>query len=145
VTNTLIGEFGEAPEIPGTTVSVFKPGSTTPDDTLTGVLGPGFLAFDNNDHLYVSNQGSTGPTFNTTASVFTIAYDANGRVLPKSSIPSRTLTGLNLPGAIAVDPENNVFIGNFDDTVSKFSPSAPAPSAGGVVISTAQPNASINV
>jgi hypothetical protein len=52
------------------TVSMFKPGSTTPDATLTGLDGPAGLAIDANNNLYVSNQGHSAFVATTTVSVF---------------------------------------------------------------------------
>jgi DNA-binding beta-propeller fold protein YncE len=38
------------------TVSVFAPGATTPSAILTGLAGPGILAFDASGNLYVLNN-----------------------------------------------------------------------------------------
>ena len=101
VANLLSSKFGDVPEIPGTTVSVFTlprdsqgnilPGNYTPNPafTRTGLLGPSALAFDARGGLYVANTGSTGPTVNTTVSMF----------VPGSTTPTRTLTGPASPGA----------------------------------------------
>ena len=141
VANLLSSNFGDVPEIPGTTVSVFilprdpqgniLPGNYTPNPafTRTGLLGPSALAFDARGSLYVANTGSTGPTVNTTVSMF----------VPGSSTPTRTLTGPAPPGALAVDPEGNLFVTNsIGNTVSEFSTTVPVPAAGGVVITTAK-------
>ena len=57
-----VANFGQqtvaAPEGSGTTVSVFAPGSTTPNATLTGLSGPTALAFDSSGNLYVASAGS---------------------------------------------------------------------------------------
>jgi sugar lactone lactonase YvrE len=101
------------------TVSVFARGSTTPTATLTGVTTPRALAFDAHDNLFVADGSGT------TVSVFALAYDANGNLLPGNTTASATLTGLNRPQALAFDAHGNLFVANFgfggsDTTVSVF-------------------------
>ena len=117
------------------TVSVFKPGSTTPDFTLTGLDAPSVLAFDANNNLYVANPHDDPFVAGTTASVFEIAYDASGNLLPSSLTPARTLTGLRVPTALAFDAAGNLYVANLaggPDTLGSISvipPGKTAPTA----------------
>src|SRR5262249_41733563 len=107
------------------------PSSTTPIATLTGLKGPDALAFDAHGNLFVANAA------NGTVSVFA----------PFSTTPTSTLTGVDGPSALAFDAHGNLFVANqglllFGTTVSEFTQ---RPTAGGVVIRTAQPNQPIRV
>ena len=72
------------------TVSVFAPGSTTAAATLTGLNGPGRMAFDADGNLYVVNyDGGAG----TTVSEFA----------PGGTTPMATIRGLHSPYDLAFD------------------------------------------
>ena len=148
------------------------------------------LAFDANNNLYVANPHDDPFVAGTTASVFEIAYDASGNLLPSSLTPARTLTGLRVPTALAFDAAGNLYVANLaggpdtlgsisvippgktaptremtgiqrptemlvdrdgnlfvinDEDLVKYTPTVPIPTAGGVVISTAQPNVPISL
>ena len=122
---------------PGTSVSVFAPGSITPTRSLTaGVLAPAAVAFDSRGNLYVANQGSHTQQLNTTISVFG----------PGGTTPIRTLTGPPLPGKMVFDSLGNLYVLSDDGkSVSIFTPTTPIPAAGGVVIGTAQPDLPIDL
>ena len=49
---------------------------------------------------------------------------------PGATSPSATLTGLNLPAALAFDASGNLYVTNYSgNTVSKFAPGSTSPSA----------------
>src|SRR5262249_55860326 len=113
------GPHGAGPPAGG-----FPPGHTPPTATLSGLDGPGALAFDAQGNLFVTNAGRNGD--GTTVSGF----------VPGSTTPTATLSGLNQPFALAFDPSGNLFVANASSgTVSKFTL---VPAARGVVIRTAQ-------
>jgi hypothetical protein len=129
--NLYAANFG--PNGDGSTVSVFAPGSTTPNRTLTGLDTPTGMAFEVFGNLYVGNLGGVA---GSTVSVFA----------PGSTTPTRTLTGVVGPGPLAFDSFGNLFVGDAGiGSVAMFTPTAPIPSAGGVVIRTAQPDQPITL
>src|SRR5262249_8415521 len=87
------------------TVSVFAlafdahdnllPATTAPSATVHGLAGLIALAVDARGTLFVANANSN------TVSVFALAFDAQGNLLPGSTAPSATLPGLNGPTALA--------------------------------------------
>ena len=66
----------------------------------------------------------------------TIMAGTVSKFAPGSTTPSATLTGLNVPRALAFDGSGNLYVANMgNNTVSKFAPgSITSPTAGGVVI-----------
>jgi hypothetical protein len=62
---------------------------------------------------------------------------------PGSATPTRTLTGLNSPSALAFDSQGNLFVTNNNytsgSTVSEFAATGVATSTGGVVVQTVAP------
>jgi hypothetical protein len=114
----------------GTTVSEFAPGSIIPTATLTGLNGPAALASDTHGDLFVANGSGT-----------TVS-----EIAPGSTKPTATLTGLNNPTALAFDARGNLLVAILgDDTLSQFTVPPPVPTAGGVVIRTAQPGQPISI
>jgi hypothetical protein len=115
--NVFVANFGDS------TVNVLTPITHSPSATLTGLDLPLAMAFFGN-HLFVANDGDN------TVSVFTLAYDANGHLLPSNTTPSATLTGLKGPRALAFDAHGNLFVANEGgNTVSVFAPGSITPSA----------------
>jgi hypothetical protein len=106
------------------TVSRFAPDATTPSATLTGLDAPRALAFDSTGNLFVANTG--GPTDEGT----TVSKFAKDALAQLTAAPSATLTGLNLPVALAFDSAGNLYVGKLiGTTVSKFVPGATTASA----------------
>jgi sugar lactone lactonase YvrE len=129
--NLFVADFGDS-SADGTTVSEFAPGGTAPKATLTGLHGPFNLAFDQSGNLFVTNFGYYN---GTTVSEFT----------PGSTTPAATLTGLNGPLDLAFDQSGNLFVTNESGTtVSEFGKTL-TPTAGGVVIRTAQSSQTMSI
>ena len=99
-------------------MSVFDPGSTKPNGTLTGLDGPYAMAFDSSGDLFVANQS------NSTVSEFAAGSS--------STKPAATFTGFNGPYAMAFDSSGDLFVANYGfgagSTVSEFNPGGTKPS-----------------
>src|SRR5262249_44844552 len=80
--------------------------------------GPNSLALDAHGNLFVANEAAG------TVSVFALAYDANGNLLPSSTSPYTALSGGDNPRVLAFDPHANLFdadyAATFDTTVNLF-------------------------
>ncbi len=117
MTNTYANNTNFAP---GTTVSEFAPGSTTPTATLTGLSEPQGMAFDSEGNLLVANYGN---------------YTGNGTTVsefaPGHTTPMATLTGLNGPINLVFDSSGNLFVANYHQgsgtTVTEFAPGSTTP------------------
>ena len=130
---------------PGSTVSVFAPGSTTPTATLTGLTGPGALAFDAHGNLFVANtEFNNGSYLGTTVSMFaSVLKPAAGGVVIRPARPGQSIhvgasgTGLSVSNAelaqIVTTAAGTVTFGGTDQTgditfaaTTRHHPRAPA-------------------
>jgi DNA-binding beta-propeller fold protein YncE len=107
------------------TVSVYPPGASSPNATITSLQYPKALAIDKRGNLFVSDAGSD------TVSVFA----------PDNTTATATIDGLQDPYALAFDPSGKLYVLSYN-SVSEF---GPTPEAGGVNIRGAEPDLPIHV
>ena len=112
----------------GTNVSVIAPGNTSPTSVLTGMEKPVAIAFDAHGDIFVADAGTNEVDM----------------FAPGATRPSFTIAGVNDPRALAFDSSGRLFVASgLDNTISMFS--TPSPTAGGVMLETAQPGESISI
>jgi len=119
------GSSGTSPE----TLTVYADsatGNVAPVRTIPGIdagrHNTGGMAVDAAGRLYLATHRFGGATIGDTIKVF--AANASGDAAPLYTIAG-TNTGLNVPGAIALDAEGRLYVANYESsTVTVYAPGA---------------------
>jgi sugar lactone lactonase YvrE len=137
-------------------ISLYAPGSNSPEVVITGVARPSTVALDASGNVYVANHGFVseyGPQLGSVIRYITIraplsfAFDASGNLYvgnnsgrdqsnvevfaPNTTNPFETIKdGVNQPYAMTMDPAGNLYVANtFGNNVTVYAQGSTTPFA----------------